>query len=281
MAVLGSAGAQGSAIADALDSAGVTTRRISRTSNSSWGADLGDPDALTTALAGIDVAVLTLPLNSSSDAESFAHNVAHAASSAGVRRIVFNTNTRIPDEITDAPGFETRRTARIALQSGDVPVTIVEPAVYLDNLLAPGVLTHGDNGFVLRYPIPEDLPVSWLSAADLGQTVSAACLYGQGGQVVRPGRCPLTATELAGVIEGAIGTSVRFEALDPALFERGLAAVAGASAAAGVASIYQWLAENPSSTVMAAPTEQPSWMPRTGTASAWAAQFLQPAPSRS
>ncbi|QBJ96359.1 NmrA family transcriptional regulator [Rhodococcus sp. ABRD24] len=282
VAVLGSAGAQGSAIADALDAAGVPTRRISRTGNGSGtaAADLRDTGALTAALSGIDVAVLTLPLDFSSEAAHFARNVADAAAASGVQRIVFNTNTRIPDEITDAPGFETRRAARITLETGAVPVTIIEPAVYLDNLLAPGVLTHSRDGSVLRYPIPEGLPVSWLAASDLGRAVAAACLNGRGGEVVRPGRAPLTPEELAGAIEGAIGTSVRFEALDPALFEQGLAAVAGPNAAAGVASIYRWLTANPGSTVMAAPAEQPAWMPQPATASAWAADFLKPVASK-
>lgn len=280
VAVLGSTGAQGAAIARALDSAGVATRRISRSGSDSWAADFHDTDALKAALADIDVAVFTMPLDYSTAADRFAHNVADAAAAAGVRRIVFNTNIRIPDEITDAPGFETRRAARAVLEAGTVPVTIVEPAMYLDNLLAPGVLTHSPDGCILHYPIPDGLPVSWLAAADLGRTVAAACLHGEGGQVLRPGLPSLTPADLAGEIGDAIGAAVRFESLDPAHFESGLAHVAGPTAAAGVASIYRWLNANPASTVMAAPTEQPDWMPAPTTVSAWAAEFLEPAHSR-
>ncbi|WP_338888748.1 NmrA family NAD(P)-binding protein [Rhodococcus sovatensis] len=280
VAVLGSTGAQGAAIATALDNAGVATRRISRSGSDSWAADFHDTDALTASLAGIDVAVFTQPLDYSTAANRFAHNVTDAAAAAGVRRIVFNTNIRIPDEITDASGFETRRAARAALEAGTVPVTIVEPAVYLDNLLAPGVLTPSPAGYVLRYPIPNDLPISWLASADLGRTVVAACQHGEGGQVLRPGLTSLTPADLAGEIGDAIGAAVRFESLDPALFESGLAHVAGPAAAAGVASIYRWLNDNPASTVMATPTEQPDWMPVPTAVSAWAAEFLQPAVSR-
>ncbi len=276
VAVLAASGTQGSAITSALHAAGATVHAVTRRI-----AALDDRAALTSAMETADIAVFTAPLSDPRSASVYAAEVAAAAFDAGVGRIVYNTNTRIPDTPTDAPGFETRRAALRTLQAGPVPVTVVEPAVYLDNLHAPGVLTPEADGHVLRYPIPAGLPVSWLAVDDLGRAVAAACLHGAAGQTLRPGTPARTADELAAVIGAAIGAPVRFESLDPALFEEGLAMAIGADAADSVASIYRWLTDHPDSTVMVAPEHRPDWAPQPTDVHCWAADHLHPVAAHS
>jgi NAD(P)H dehydrogenase (quinone) len=273
VAVLAAGGAQGEAITAALAEAGAVVCALTRAT-----APFDDEDALAASLDGADVVVFTAPLDYSSAAAMYPWAVAAAASASGVQRIVFNANTRVPEGATSAVGFESRRAALEVLSSGAVPVTVVEPAIYLDNLLAPGVLLpagEGEEGLVLRYPVPDQLPVSWLALTDLGRAVAAACLAGRPGQVLRPGPPARTANGLAAAIGSSLGTSVRFETLDPDVFEEGLALAVGAGPAAGVASIYRWLADNPDSSVMAAPVEQPEWMPVPEDAVIWASRHLR------
>lgn len=260
VAVLNAGGVQGRAIAGALERDGRHVVRVSRSGVGGRAADLGDRAALATALAGAEVAVLTLPLDFTAAAEVFAAQVAGAAAEAGVRRLVFNANTRFPSEPTDCLGFERRRRAVETLRAADVPVTVVEPAIYLDNLLAPGVLSpDAEGGHVLRYPLPATVPVSWTSIADLAAGLAAACAHGQGGETIRPGHSAITGDELAGELAESTGAPVRYEALDPALFEAGLAGVLGADAARGVASQYHWLSGRPASDVMAGVATPPWW----------------------
>ncbi|KXP04854.1 NmrA family NAD(P)-binding protein [Tsukamurella tyrosinosolvens] len=267
VAVLAAAGAQGSAVVSALERAGVPTRPLSHAT-----APLDDRAALTEALVGVDVVVFTAPLDFADAATEFAPNVAAAAESAGVHRIVFNANTTYPTERTGAAGFETRRAAWRALASGSVAATMVSPAVYLENLLAPGVLSAGSDGeLVLRYPLPASTSVSWLSLADLGRAVAAAVVHGQPGQCVRPGAVGgITAATLVGELSAALGQQVRYEALDPAAFEAGLAMAIGNGPAGGVASIYQWVSAHPDSAALtAAASDQPVWLPSSEPIADW------------
>ncbi len=267
VAVLAAAGAQGSAIVSALELAGVPARPLSR-----MAAPLGDRVALTEALVGVDVVVFTAPLDFTDAAAEFAPNVAAAAEAAGVQRIVFNSNTTFPAEGTGAAGFETRRAAWGALSSGAVAASMVSPAVYLENLLAPGVLSAGADGeLVLRYPLSASTSVSWVSLADLGRAVAAAVMHGQRGECVRPGPVGgITAAALAGELSAALGQQVRYEALDPAAFEAGLAMAIGAGPAGGVASIYQWVSEHPDSAALAAAAaDQPVWLPSSEPTADW------------
>ncbi|MBC7300301.1 MAG: NmrA family NAD(P)-binding protein [Nocardia sp.] len=272
VAVLTARGAQSAAVAEALTAAGTSVRALTRAT-----AALDDPSALAAALEGADVVVYTAPLDYTPAAAEFAVNVAAAAAGAGVRRVVYNTNTRIPDEPTGAAGFETRRAAWQILTCGPVPVTAIEPAVYLENLLAPGVLSADTTtgGLILRYPLPAQVPVSWISLADLGRVVAGACTHGRPGEIVHPGPPAVTGPQLADTIAAALGVPVGFAALDPAVFEHGLGYAIGAGPAAGVASIYHWLAAHPGSSAMSPdPAKRPAWLPAATPVADWAAQCL-------
>ncbi|MFD3593422.1 NmrA family NAD(P)-binding protein [Nocardia sp. NPDC058640] len=272
VAVLTARGAQSTAIANALTAAGACVRALNRAT-----AALDDPSALAAALEDADVVVYTAPLDYTSAVAEFAVNVAAAAAAAGVTRVVYNTNTRIPDTPTSAIGFESRRDTWQILTAGPIPVTAVEPAIYLENLLAPGVLSSAtaDGGLVLRYPLPGQVPVSWISLADLGRAVAAACVHGSPGEIIHPGPPAMTGPQLAAAIATALGVPVGFTALDPAVFEQGLGYAIGAGPAAGVASIYHWLTENPDSPVMSPePGRCPGWLPASTPVAEWAAECL-------
>ncbi|MER7504516.1 NmrA family NAD(P)-binding protein [Nonomuraea pusilla] len=62
-----------------------------------------------------------------------------AALAAGVRRVVLVTGNRIPCQVTDVPAFETRRWAERAMAAAGLPLVVLRPPVYLENLRAPGV----------------------------------------------------------------------------------------------------------------------------------------------
>ncbi|MBN6056859.1 NmrA family NAD(P)-binding protein [Nonomuraea sp. RK-328] len=237
--VIGAGGAQGGAVARRLAAEGYAVRGLSRTGSAPEGvepfaADLGDAARVAEAFAGVTHVSLTLPLVFEAErVEAFVRNVLDAASGAGVRRLVLNTANRLPGRVTGVAAFDTRREAAAAVLASGVPSVVLSPPLYLENLAAPGVLEGG----VLRYPLPGEVPVSWLSHADLAAVTSAA-LLGDGSGAVTAGGPPVTGAELA----AAVGA--RYEELDVAAFEAGLSAVLGAGAAAGVADSYRWIAEH-------------------------------------
>ncbi|GAA3192566.1 SDR family oxidoreductase [Nonomuraea roseoviolacea] len=237
--VIGAGGAQGGAVARRLAAEGYAVRGLSRTGSAPQGvepfaADLGDAARVAEAFAGVTHVSVTLPLVFEAErVESYVRNVLDAASGAGVRRLVLNTGNRLPGRVTGVAAFDTRRAAAAAALASGVPSVVVSPPLYLENLAAPGVLEGG----VLRHPLPGDVPVSWLSHADLAAATSAALLGdGRDGTTVTLGGPPVTGLELAAA------AGARYEELDVAVFEAGLSAALGAGAAAGVADTYRWIA---------------------------------------
>lgn len=257
-AVFGASGAQGSAIAAALVAAGHAVRGISRSGApagdgvESVAADLGDRDQVYAALDGVTHVSLTVPLcYDATLVRRYAENVVAAAAEQGARRVVLNSNTRIPAEPTDAAAFETRRIAEEVVLGGDVPAVVLRPAIYLENLLAPGVVDAVKSAGVLAYPLPAATPISWISHADLGQAVAVALTDDElVGQTLEIGGADLVGAELAEAVGAAAGRPLTFAPLDPAVFEQGLAGFLGADAAAGVAGLYHWVGRDPETAVM-------------------------------
>jgi NAD(P)H dehydrogenase (quinone) len=247
---LGVTGAQGGAIARALARHGAPVRGFARRepSESIPGVDvvtgdLADAAAVERAFDGITHAAVTLPLvYDEAVVTGYARNIAAAARAAGVRMLVFNTNTTVPTGVTPYPAFETRRAAEVVLRDAGVALVVLRPPVYLDNLFTPGpgpaVVDHG----VLAYPLPADRRVAWLSHDDLAVAVDAALhrpeLAGRAFDI--GGADVVTGPELAAAFARALGRDVRYQPLDVEDFQNGLAHALGAEAAAGVAGLYRW-----------------------------------------
>ncbi|TXK41116.1 SDR family oxidoreductase [Nonomuraea sp. C10] len=263
--VFGAAGAQGGAVARRLAESGYEVRGFTRTGKVPEGVtpfhgDLSDAGRVKAAFTGVTHASVVLPLVFEAETvAAFTRNVIEGARAAGVRRLVFNTGNRLPDGETRVAAFDTRRAAVRALRESGLPVVVLRPALYLENLLAPGVLgapfpeNHPGDGVlgapvpenhpgdgVLRYPLPADLPVAWLGHAGLGAlTVAALTGDGLAGSVVDAGGpAAVTGPELA----AAFG--LRYEEQDVAVFEAGLARAVGAATAAEVAATYRWIASS-------------------------------------
>jgi uncharacterized protein YbjT (DUF2867 family) len=84
--------------------------------------------------------VLTSPLDYRPGVrQAYAERVVRAAERAGVGRLVLNTAAAVPDDSPYAVAEDLRR-IRAIVQSGAVPATVVQPTIYLDNLLAPWAL---------------------------------------------------------------------------------------------------------------------------------------------
>lgn len=250
--VTGATGFQGGAVAGLLASHGHTVRGLARRPHNPSGAaapqgvemvpgDLADRESVLRAFDGITHASVVIPLAYDRDIViGHAWNIAEAARQAGVERLVFNTNTPLPEGPTQYAGFETRRDAEAILRGSGVPTVVLCPPVYLDNLFSPwngpGLIDDG----VLAYPLPAGQRVSWLSHADLAKATVAALEHnGLDGEVIRlGGPQPLTGHELAEQFARGLGRNVRYVPLEVEQFEKGLARMLGDEAAAGVAGIY-------------------------------------------
>ncbi|WP_103963062.1 SDR family oxidoreductase [Nonomuraea solani] len=239
--VIGASGAQGGAVARHLTERGHDVRGFSRTGDvparvRPFRGDLGDAARVKEAFDGVTHASVTLPLvYDPATVSAHVRHVIDGALAAGVRRLAFNTGNRLPEAESGVAAFETRRRAAAALLSSGVPTVVLRPPLYAENLRAPGVAGPG----VLRYPLPADVAVPWLTHADLGAATAAALTLDglEGATLDLGGPDTVTGPELAAMF----GPGVRYEEQDVAAFESGLAHAVGAEAAAGVAATYRWI----------------------------------------
>ncbi|MFV0127687.1 SDR family oxidoreductase [Streptomyces sp. HMX112] len=263
VAVVGATGFQGGAVARLLAERGHRVRTLTRRPEgdrpplpgvSCASGDLGDPEAVRQLFTGATHAAVVMPLVYDTGlVRRYARNIAAAARAAGVRRLVYNANTRIPRAATRVAAFETRRAAEEVLRGSGVPLVVLRPPVYLDNLFSPWNGPALVNDGVLAYPLPAGTPTAWLSHEDLAEAVHAALTADgvEGRSFDIGGARALTGDQLAAAFARGLGREVRYRALPPDVFEQGLARVLGPEAAAGVAGIYHHMATGTDPLLMA------------------------------
>ncbi|PPK63718.1 NmrA family NAD(P)-binding protein [Actinokineospora auranticolor] len=244
--VIGARGFQGGAVARALrDREAIGFVRPGRTVPGLpvVEGDLADAAAVRTAFEGVTHASVVLPLVYDADlVTTYAHNVVDAARAAGVSRLVYNTNTPVPDEDTGLAAYETRRAAERVFRESGLPVVVLRPPVYLDNLFSPWNGPALVNDGVLAYPLAADRRVAWISHGDLAEaTVAALDTPDIEGAVVRLGGPEaVDGPGLAAAFSAALAKEVTYTPLGVDTFEAALAQVMGAVGAAGVAGVYRY-----------------------------------------
>ena len=90
---------------------------------------------------------------------------ASAAASAGVKQLVYSSVAGA-DRDTGIPHFDSKREVELYVQALGVSCTIVAPAFFMENLLAPTSL-HGLRAGTLAMPLPANRPLQMLALADL------------------------------------------------------------------------------------------------------------------
>ncbi|MFF3402091.1 SDR family oxidoreductase [Streptomyces sp. NPDC002659] len=258
VAVVGATGFQGGATARLLAERKHRVRTLSRKPEadrpelpgvSIASGDLGRYEDVRRLFEGATHAAVVMPLVYQAEkVMRYAQHIAKAAREAGVGRLVYNANTRVPDRSTNVVAFETRRLAETVFREGlahsGVELVVVRPPVYLDNLFSPWNGPALVNEGVLAYPLPADVPTAWISHRDLAEAVYAALtVEGVAGRTFDIGGArTLTGDELATAFGQGLGRSVRYVPLEPGIFEQGLAQILGEESAAGVSGIYHYMA---------------------------------------
>ncbi|MBT2397873.1 SDR family oxidoreductase [Streptomyces sp. ISL-100] len=267
VAVVGATGFQGGAVARLLAERNHRIRTLTRKPEGERpelegaafiAGDLANPDDVRHLFEGATHASVVMPLVYDTETvRTYARNIADAAREVGLRRVVYNANTRVPEASTNVAAFETRRLAetvlRESLRGSGVELVVLRPPVYLDNLFSPwnGPALAKDG--VLAYPLPADTKTAWISHRDLAEAVYAALTVdGVAGRTLDIGGSQsLTGDELADAFAQGLGRDVSYVALPPHVFEEGLAQVIGPEGAAGVAGIYHYMASGAGPELMA------------------------------
>lgn len=194
--VAGASGKTGAAVADALEQAGWTVRRLTRDDG-----DLCDPATLVTATEGAD-ALYHLAPNLSADEEQMGAN-ALAAARRHHLRLVFHS-VLAPSVEAMPHHWRKARVEAMLRAAPEVAWTILQPAPYLQNLL-PFLAEAAEHG---RFRLPYD-PAMPLAMVDLGDVGAAAvAVLGDDGHVHATwelcGEAAVTHTDVAARVGAAV-----------------------------------------------------------------------------
>ncbi len=237
--VVGATGTQGHAQVRALVEQGYPTSALSRQRRRPDVGEPGDtvdfvegdllqPSGLPAALAGADTVFLNLPSASFNPPQSIVtacRNFLTAAELVGTQRVIFNASLYVGDMPVGHVAHDNRLEIIRLLLSSAIPVTVVCPVIFMENLLQEWALPDLLTADRLYYPHTPDLPVSWITLDDVARIMIR--LAGDdraiGRRFVVGGPRALRGDETAAALGRAWGRSIRFESRPVDDFARAMA----------------------------------------------------------
>ncbi|WP_179046137.1 SDR family oxidoreductase [Sphingobium lactosutens] len=168
VSVLGGSGDQGSAQVRQLEAAGYDVRIVSRnpveTSRWEWRqADIFDEQSLTAAFAGSDAVFANTPVSHRLERPRMIGHIGRAAQAVGVKRLVWNTATWIPERPGDPFVYGDNTIAINILFRTGVPATIFGGVLFMDNLLSGFARRFIVEEGRFHYPHAPHMRANWIS----------------------------------------------------------------------------------------------------------------------
>ena len=205
-------------------------------------ADLADVARLRELSEGMDAVALLLPFFANPvEVANYGRHAIDAAKAAGVKLLVWNTSGAILPVRTGNLAIDVRHDIRDYLQQSGLPHIILQPSVYLENLLGPWTAPFVARHDQVAYPVPPDMPISWIASDDVSALVAAA--------IERPelagANWPVSGLEnsigsaLAEAFSAGLGRSVAYYAMPPQEFGAILDQAFGPGAGTAAATEYQ------------------------------------------
>lgn len=261
--VIGASGRQGMAQVRQALAAGYEVRALSRQPDPFVGfdipgidsvdvrpIDLYDTDSYSAALEGSDYIFYTHPLQARADRSILVGQVGAAAAAIGVKRVVWNTSSWIPDKPGDAFTYAGNTAGINALWRSGAPGTVFGSVLFMDNLLTnwarPFIVNEG------RYVYPHNpaLEANWISLDDVAKFMLASLerpdMEGAWLNIGGPER--LVGKQVTEILSDTLGKPIKYDPCTPAEFGRYLVEAAGDGIAeaerepfaAGIAAFYDY-----------------------------------------
>ncbi|QIG54342.1 NmrA family NAD(P)-binding protein [Altererythrobacter sp. BO-6] len=261
--VIGASGRQGMAQVRQALAAGYDVRAISRQPEPFAGAkidgvervevrpmDLYDPSSYRAALEGSDYIFYTHPLQARADRAVLVGDVGKAAAELGVKRVVWNTSSWIPDKPGDAHTYAGNTAGINALWRSGAPGTVFGSVLFMDNLLTNWARPFIVNEGRYVYPHNPELEANWISLDDVAKFMLASLerpdMEGAWLNIGGPKR--MRGKEVAQVLSDTLGKPIKYDPCTPQEFGDYLVRAAGDDMpeemrepfAAGIAAFYEY-----------------------------------------
>lgn len=257
VAIFGATGAQGQPVVRQALSAGMKVRAIARSPKDrikglhpraeALSVDLTGRQSLRLAMDGVDAAFVHLPMQTGpDDARIWLETLLAAARDVSLPLLVYTTSGPAGPRFPSSMTVDGITAAMTAVRQSGIPAIVLQPAIYLENLLPEIFLPRLRREGILDYPpFPPELKVTWTSHLDQARIAVAALsrpdLAGTSHEI--GSHMAVTGPELALMLAERLGRPVRFEPLSPAEFgDRVGQAIGSPGAAYALADLYGALA---------------------------------------
>ncbi|QXQ07103.1 NmrA family NAD(P)-binding protein [Sphingosinicellaceae bacterium] len=236
VAVIGASGRQGGAQVRQLVAAGFNVKALSRSADPFYGAekpenvevvaaDLYDEASLEAAFQGAEAVFHTHPLRARQDRAVLVASVGRAAKAAGVKRVVWNTSSWIPDRPGDPYTYAGNTDGINALWRTGVGATVFGSVLFMDNMLTnwarPSIVDEGKFIYAHR----PDLEANWISLDDVAKimihSLDRPDMEGAWMNIGGPER--LKPPQVAAALSEALGRTIVYTPCTPMEFGKRLA----------------------------------------------------------
>ena len=174
--------------------------------------DMGDPDSLGSVFDQVDSLFLVgTPFEAGVEGEvSQGINAIDAAKSAGIKHILYSSVSDA-DKNTAIPHFDSKFEVEQHLSQSGVPFSIMAPAFFYDNMMAPFILPGLQTG-ALAQAMPADVPLQSVSIKNIGEFAGLILDNPERfrGQRINIASDNLNGDEYAGAIEAASGKKLNY-----------------------------------------------------------------------
>lgn len=196
----------------------------------------------------VDAVSLQVPTFVPNPAEQpvYFRNAVDAAKSAGVKLIVYNTSGPLIEERTGNPMFDLRLDLLRYLNESGVPHIVIQPTVYMENLLGPWTRQALVDRDVLQYPVEEDQALGWIATQDVASLMVAALERPElaNNRFIVSGERSFTGPQLADQFSEGLGRSITYRAMPLHEFGAFLDQMFGPGAGEGGVQGYRFQREN-------------------------------------
>jgi uncharacterized protein YbjT (DUF2867 family) len=174
--------------------------------------DMDNPATLETVFSKVrSVFLVGTPFEAGTHRETqMGINAVDAAKKAGIDHLVYSS-VASANKATGIPHFESKHVVEEQLRKSGVPFTILAPAFFYDNVMAPFALPGLQQG-VLAQAMPKEVKLQMVSADDIGKFTAFALENRDTflGKRIDYAGDELTGPEAAGILGSASGREIQF-----------------------------------------------------------------------
>lgn len=139
-------------------------------------ANLNDAAKMMEVTKGIDAIALMIPVSLPDplDGLQYAKNVIDAAKANSVKKIVWNVSGFLVPQKIGIPGEDVKLDIRDYLINSGLNYVILQPSIYMENMMGPFCAPFIKSERKIAYPTPEIMPIGWIASRDVSAFVVEA-----------------------------------------------------------------------------------------------------------